>query len=177
MIVCPNCGKPVSGTARACGYCGISLVQDYFGGASPAAPHYPHTRPGSIASMILGLLAGICVIAAAMVQIAPAILPAGSGPYPYTPDVLWWARTLSMIFFGTLFFIQQIMLHGLRFSLAFDSFWLFASVFGFGLTLQGYLTQQELVFYGSLTIPLLLGIGCLLGICSCMAGILSYRRP
>ena len=45
MITCPKCGRPVSGRARRCGYCGQSLLHDYFQDAQQRADEIQDSRP------------------------------------------------------------------------------------------------------------------------------------
>ena len=55
MITCPKCGRPVSGRARRCGYCGQSLLHDYFQDAQQRADEIQDSRPsgGALAGVVL----------------------------------------------------------------------------------------------------------------------------
>lgn len=172
MISCPNCHKPVSGTARVCGYCGISIVQDYFSAEAKATEQYPSIRGGTVAAGILGVFAALAVSFAAGMQMV--LMFRGETP---APDLLFWVRMVVMVFFAVLFLVQQCVLHGLRFSLLFDSFWLFASACGLGFVLQGFLEKGAAAFYGSAASAFLLLSGCALGVLSCATGIFFYRKP
>lgn len=173
MTICPNCKKPVSG--RVCGYCGASLVENYFSSDSKATEQYPTAGTGSMAATVLGIFGGLTVLAAAAFQ-ALAAFPPGSPP-TYAPDLLWWMRLLAAVFGGALFFVQQVVLRGLRFSMVFDGCWLFASTFGMGFSLLAFLRQGAGGFYGSAAVGWLMIAGCALGMVSCVVSVLVYRSP
>lgn len=173
MTTCPNCKKPVSG--RICGYCGASLVENYFNEGTKATEQYPAAGTGSLAATVIGIFGGLTILAAAAFQ-ALAAFPPGSPP-AYTPGLEWWIRLLAAIFCGALFFVQQVVLRGLRFSMVFDGCWLFASTFGLGISLLGFLSAGAQAFYGSLAVSWLVIAGCGLSILSCLVSIIVYKRP
>lgn len=176
MIYCPNCHKPVSGRPRACGYCGFSLVQEYF----KEQPHttnevpYPSLGAGGVAAAVFGSFGALSVLGALVFQLLP--LFQGQMIIPDDLTIIWWARMLALAVLPSIYLVQQLVLHGLRFSLLFDGFWLFASVAGLGFAVQAYLAQGTNAFGGIPAVTYLLALGCILAVVSCMIGIFSYRR-
>lgn len=170
---CPNCGKPANG--RICGYCGASLVENYFSSNTKATEQYPTAGMGNMAATVIGIFGGLTILAGAAFQGLTAF-PPGSPP-TYSPGMDWWVRLLAAVFCGALFFVQQVVLRGLRFSLVFDGCWLFVSTFGLGLSLLGFLAAGSKAFYGSGAVSWLIIIGCALCVISCILGIIVYKRP
>lgn len=173
MTTCPNCKKPVSG--RFCGYCGASLVENYFNADTQATEQYPSVGTGGLAATVIGIFGGLIVLAAAAFQ-ALSAFPPGSPP-SFTPDLEWWVRLLAAVFCGALFFVQQVVLRGLRFSLVFDSCWLFLATFGLGISLMGFFAVGVSAFFGSLAVAWLLIVGCGLSVLSCLLSIIVYQWP
>ena len=56
MVTCPKCGRPVSGRARSCGYCGESLVNEYFSRTPEEELPQSERTVGALACMVLGIL-------------------------------------------------------------------------------------------------------------------------
>lgn len=173
MTRCPNCNKPAKG--RICGYCGASLVEGYFHPATKATDQYPTVNPGSLAAAVVGIFGGLVLLVAAAFQ-AISVYPPGSAPI-YFPDLSWWIQLLATVFCGALFFVQQIVLHGLRFSMLFDGIWLYLSVFGLGFALFASYQIGLETFFGSFLTSVFFLIGCTLCMISCMISIISYRKP
>lgn len=173
MTTCPNCKKPVSG--RVCGYCGASLVENFFSSDTKATEQYPTAGAGSLAATVIGIFGGLTLLAAAAFQALTAF-PPGSPP-AYSPGLDWWIRLLAAVFCGALFFVQQVVLRGLRFSLVFDGCWLFISTFGLGLSLLGFLSAGVQAFYGSAAVSWLMIAGCGLSVVSCILSVIIYRKP
>lgn len=171
--ICPNCGKPAGG--RVCGYCGASLVENFFSSETKATEQYPRAGTGSMAATVIGIFGGLTVLAGAAFQALTAF-PPGSPP-AYSPGMDWWVRLLAAVFCGALFFVQQVVLRGLRFSLVFDGCWLFVSTFGLGLSLLGFAAAGTGAFFGSAAVGWLIMAGCALSVISCVFGIIVYKRP
>lgn len=173
MITCPNCHKPVSGRPRACGYCGTSLVQEYFQAREEERP--PERTAGGVAATVLGTFGAIALLGAAALQLITLFYATDAiGFGVLTP--LWWARMLALMILTPAFLVQLLVLRGVRFSLGFDAFWLTVGVFGLGLTVQAYFDKGAVAFYDQPAIAYLLAVGCALMAISCVVSILSYRR-
>ena len=178
MVNCPKCGRPVSGRARSCGYCGASLVQDYFQGHTklePSVPEEYRVSGGGIAATTLGIFGSLALIAALVFQILALF---GFGPDALTPEINagWWIRTAAMALLPVVCLVQHIVLRGMRFSLWFDSIWLFLSTCGLVLSAVSYYQLGSRVYYGMITIPYLLVLGCALLVVSSITGIISYKK-
>ena len=84
MINCPKCGHPVSGRARSCGYCGESLVNNYFAreerhkGKDPLL-EAPAGAAG-ICAMVLGIFGCLALLAALAFQLMVMFGYGGSVP-------------------------------------------------------------------------------------------------
>lgn len=171
MTTCPNCNKPVSG--RVCGYCGTSLVANYFTQTAHAKDQYPRARAGNLAATIIGIIGALTLLAAAAVQSLDFFSAAG---FPQS-SLFWWVRLLFLVFCGALFFVQQLVLRGLRFSMFFDGCWLFFFAAAIGLCSLLMLESGSAAFSGSLPVALLLLGGS--GVCalSCIVSIIVYRKP
>lgn len=173
MTRCPNCNKPATG--RICGYCGASLVEGYFNPETKATDQYPTSNLGSLAATIIGIVGGLVLLVAAAFQ-AISVYPPGSFPI-YFPSLSWWVQLLATVFCGALFFVQQIVLHGLRFSMLFDGIWLYLSVFGIVFVLfSSYKIGLE-SFFGSLLTAIFFLVGCTLCVLSCIISIVAYQKP
>ncbi len=173
MAKCPICGKPANG--RICGYCGASLVENYFKASTKATVQYPCAGIGSLTSTIIGIIGGLILLAAAASQ-ALSVYQSGSGVISQA-EFFWWTRLLASISCGALFFVQQIVMRGLRFSILFDGVWLFLSTFGFGFSLLMLLLTGAKIFSESIIVTVLLLIGCFLCALSCIISIIVYRKP
>jgi len=96
MINCPKCGHPVSGRARSCGYCGESLVNNYFAreerhkGKDPLL-EAPAGAAG-ICAMVLGIFGCLALLAALAFQLM--VMFGYGGSVPPEIDRGWWIRTL-----------------------------------------------------------------------------------
>ena len=174
MVNCPKCGRPVSGRARRCGYCGESLLHDYFSaentvraGEAPSA--------GVTAATVLGSFGAVALVAALIFQLMVLF---GFGPEALVPELnaAWWARTMVMTVLPVVYLVQQLLLGGHRKSLLFDAVWLFFGACGLGVTLLCYLDRGAAAFYGVTAIPYLLVVGCALVTVACVTAILAYRR-
>ncbi len=173
MITCPKCDRPVSGRARACGYCGQSLVQDYFyreeTGTNPA-----RSSAGAIAGTTLGIFGCLALLAALIFHM---LVLFGHGDPDYLPEMnlVWWVRTLLMAVLPVVLLVQLLILRGVRYSMVPDCVWLFLSVAVLMVVIQAYLDTGADRFYGMAMIPYLLVVGCVLVAFGAAAGILSYR--
>ena len=180
MVICPKCGRPVSGRARACGYCGESLVQDYFrssgdpsGNLSSQDDGQPASA-GGIAAATLFLLGALVLLAALIAQMVPLFQ---SDTEIFSLGISWWVRTILLAVFPVVLFIQQLLLRGRRESMASDAVWLFLSAFSLTLVLQAYLEYgTEGAFYGVELLPYLLSAGCTLVAVAGVTAILSFRK-
>lgn len=179
QIVCPKCHKPVSGRPRVCGYCGTSLVQEYFSdhtkkAESPAREQLPESTAGGVAATVLGIFAAFSVLAALAMQVM--LLFRAEGAVPAQLDLFWWLRIAAMAMLAPIFLVQQIALRGVRYSIVFDAAWLFVAAFGLGLTMQGFLGQGGAAFYGENAIAYLTALGGSLALVSCVFGIFSVKK-
>lgn len=173
MMTCPNCKKPVSG--RVCGYCGASLVESYFRGHAKATAQYPTLKTSNLAAAIIGIFGGLVLLMAAATQILAMFSPGIE--QSVLPSMDWWGRILVTIFCGALFLIQQLVLRGLRFSMAFDGCWLFVFVTALGVSLLLFLDRGSSAFYGSTLVPWLLMAGCVLCAVSCVISVVIFQKP
>lgn len=172
MVVCPKCGRPVSGRARSCGYCGESLVTEYFSQAQPEDRKSDSVPAGAVAAMVLGVLGGLALLAALIFRLLPLF---GFWDAPIT-DVRWWVITLLMTVLPVVYLISQITLRGERFSMFPDAVSLFGSVLALSLTVQLYLMQGTVPFGGPAAVPYLLTLGCILLVVASISAILTYRK-
>ncbi|MBE6904764.1 MAG: zinc ribbon domain-containing protein [Ruminococcaceae bacterium] len=172
MVICPKCGRPVSGRARSCGYCGESLVNEYFSQAQMEEMKPASVSAGAIAAMVLGVLGGLALLAALIFRLLPLF---GFWISP-TTDVRWWVITLLMTILPVIYLITQITLRGERFSLFPDAVSLFCSVTVLSMTVQLYLMQGTQPFDGPDAIPYLLTLGCILIAVASISAILTYRK-
>ena len=159
MINCPKCGHPVSGRARSCGYCGESLVNNYF------AREERHKGKDPLLEAPAGA-AGICAM----------VLGIYGGSVPPESDREWWIRTLVLAVPSVVLLVQELILGGSRGGLLFDSFWLFASGCGLILTIQCYTGKGSGLFFDVVAIPYLLIAGCALVVISSVTSILAYKH-
>lgn len=172
MVTCPSCKKQLNGNPRSCGYCGNSLVSDYF--RQQPQERQPLSPPGTgaIAALTLGIFGSIALLSALLFQLAPLF---GYGIMPEL-NAIWWIRALSLSVGAMVYFVQIVALRGVRGSLLPDSLWLFLSACGLSLTIQAYLDQGSLCFYGLTAIPYLLVLGCSLMLVASITSILAYRK-
>ncbi len=171
MIKCPNCGKLSNG--RICGYCGASLVENYFRENERASEQYPTAGFGSVTASVIGVMGGLTMLISAGLQ-AVGVYQAGS---LLEPGIFWWACLLACIFCGALFAMQQIVLHGLRFSLFFDGVWLFVFTFGIGFFLHAFRKGEASLFFENGPALFVLAAGSVLCVVSCVASIFAFRKP
>lgn len=173
MVTCPKCGRPVSGRARSCGYCGESLVTEYFRQPEQQEPQ-PHPKTaGAIASMVLGILGALVLLAALIFRLLPLF---GFGASVETTTA-WWVVTVLMTLLPSIYLMMQISLRGERMSLLPDGVSLFCAVLVLSLVVQIYLMQGITPFAGAEAIAYLLTLGGSLVTAASIAGILSYRKP
>ena len=174
MVTCPNCGRPVAGRARACGYCGQSLVQDYFDRSqqqdTPRAPSGALT-----ASAVLGAFGVLSLLAAAVFQVLAAL---GFGPAELAPamDRAWILRTLVMAACPLAFLAERLSAGMGRVRFVWSCVWLFLATCGLLLVTQLYFDEGSGGFYGMLAIPYLLVVGCALVLVSSVCAVLGWRR-
>lgn len=175
MATCPNCGRPVSGRARRCGYCGESLLEDYFSAPGMELGGEEGPSAGATAATVLGSFGAVALIVALVFQL---LVLFGFGPEALVPslDLAWWLRTLAMTVLPVVYLVQQLLLGGHRKSLVFDAVWLFLGMCGLTATLLCYLDRGSAAFYGMTAIPYLLVVGCALVTVACVTAILAYRR-
>ena len=64
MATCPNCGRPVSGRARRCGYCGESLLEDYFSAPGMELGGEEGPSAGATAATVLGSVGAVALLVA-----------------------------------------------------------------------------------------------------------------
>ncbi len=161
MINCPKCGHPVSGRARSCGYCGESLVNNYFAreerhkGKDPLL-EAPAGAAG-ICAMVLGIFGCLALLAALAFQLMVMFGYGGAVP-------------------SVVLLVQELILGGSRGGLLFDSFWLFTSGCGLILTIQCYTGKGSGLFFDVVAIPYLLIAGCALVVISSVTSILAYKH-
>ncbi len=174
MVICPNCKRQLNGSPRRCGYCGESLVGDYF-----SRQNRPEPEPrgglagaGATAAMTLGVFGSIALLAALAFHMTPLF---GYGAPPEV-NTFWWGQTLVMTLPPVIYLVQICVLRGLRFSLLFDSVWLFVSACGLSVVAQAYIERGGGPFGGITAIPYLLTVGCSLVLAASVTGILSYRK-
>ena len=178
MINCPKCGHPVSGRARSCGYCGESLVNNYFAreerhkGKDPLL-EAPAGAAG-ICAMVLGIFGCLALLAARAFQLM--VMFGYGGSVPPEIDRNWWIRTLVLAVPSVVLLVQELILGGSRGGLLFDSFWLFASGCGLILTIQCYTGKGSGLFFDVVAIPYLLIAGCALVVISSVTSILAYKH-
>ena len=124
MATCPNCGRPVSGRARRCGYCGESLLEDYFSAPGMELGGEEGPSAGATAATVLGSFGAVALIVALVFQL---LVLFGFGPEALVPslDLAWWLRTLAMTVLPVVYLVQQLLLGGHRKSLVFDAVSLF----------------------------------------------------
>lgn len=175
MVNCPKCGKPVSGRARACGYCGESLVLDYFQKSESAESDQSILNGGSIAALVLGIFGSIALLAALVFHLL-VLFDIGSPEFIPDYTVGWWIRTLLMVLLPVIHLVQQSVLRGVRFSVIPDCFWIFAGTCALTFVMRAYLDSGSLAFYGIAAIPYLLAAGCVMVIVSSVVSILAYRK-
>lgn len=177
MVTCPNCGKPVSGRARVCGYCGESLVSDYFSGHQQARTSFEKERPGpgAIAGTTLGAFGGVSLLAVLVFHILVLCGVGEIGPLPAL-ELDWCVRTALLAILVPVYLAQMLILHGRRLSWWPDLFWLFMSVTALGVVIQGYIDQGTSLFYDVLAIPYLLAVGMILIAVGAITSIFSYKR-
>ena len=172
MVTCPKCGRPVSGRARSCGYCGESLVTDYFSRPQQDEVHDHSVTAGAIASMVLGILGALALLAALVFRLLPLF---GVGEAVQT-DTPWWIATLLMTLLPIVYLMMQITMRGERMSLIPDSVSLFCAVTALSITIQLYLMQGIAPFDGPHAIAYLLTLGCILVSVASITGILAFRK-
>ncbi|MDD4808220.1 MAG: zinc ribbon domain-containing protein [Oscillospiraceae bacterium] len=172
MVTCPKCGRPVSGRARSCGYCGESLVNEYFSRPAEEEVQDSPITAGAVASMVLGVLGVLALLSALVFR----ILPLFGFWEPVQTDTGWWVTTLLMTLLPIIYLMMQIPLRGERLSLVPDSVSLFIAVMVLSMTIQIYLMQGITPFDGPHAIPYLLTLGCILVAVASMAGILTFRK-
>ncbi len=173
MVICPKCGRPVSGRARSCGYCGESLVNEYFSQAQTGDRKPAPVSAGAIAAMVLGVFGGLILLAALVFRLLPLF---GFWVSPIT-DIRWWVITLLMTVLPVIYLITQITLRGERFSMVPDAVSLFCSVTALSMTVQLYLMRGTQPFDGPDALPYLLTLGCILVAVASISAILTYRKP
>ena len=173
MVTCPKCGKPVSGRARICGYCGESLVGDYFSGGSVGTPiNISGQEPlgaGAVSSVTLGLFGSLALLGAAAMYLVSA------GDQLTQMGVGWWLTVIPLAVLASVDLIRLLLRAALRRrgSLLGEGFWLFASVTGLSLVAQAYMDQGAVLFYGVAAIPYMLVVGCSLLAVSAATGLFS----
>ncbi len=173
MVTCPKCGRPVSGRARSCGYCGESLVNQYFSHAQPELADAPVATAGTISAMVLGVLGGLALLAALVFRLLPLF---GFWDSPST-DLRWWVITVLMTILPVSYLMTQITLRGERVSMVSDSISLLCSVTALSITAQLYLMQGTKPFGGPDAIAYLLTVGCILVAVASIVAILSFHKP
>ncbi|MEM1484551.1 hypothetical protein V6615_06675 [Oscillospiraceae bacterium PP1C4] len=175
MITCPKCGHALAGNPRCCGYCGESLVSDYFRRTEPEEPvieQLHHIGAGATAAMTLGIFGSIALLGALAFHMTALF------GYGITPemDYMWWIITLLMAVLPVVYLVQIAVLRGIRFSLLFDCVWLFLAGCGLSIVTQAYLDRGSLPFCGLVAIPYLLVVGCSLVLVASITAILSYQK-
>lgn len=178
MINCPKCGHPVSGRARACGYCGESLVNDYFAREEQRKGKDPLLEApvgaAGVCAMILGIFGCLALLAALVFQLMAMF--GYDGLIPPEINLNWWLRTLALAVPPVVLLVQELILGGSRGGMLFDSFWLFAAGCGLILTVQCYTGRGLELFFGIAAIPYLMIAGCALVVLSSVTSILAYKH-
>ena len=179
MITCPKCGRPVSGRARRCGYCGQSLLHDYFQDAQQRADEIQDSRPsgGALAGVVLSGFCGLSLILALVCHLLALFGLGPGGALAPKLDLFWWVRSALMAVVPVVSVMQTMLLLGRRASLTLDAVWLFLMACGLSVTVQAYLEMGTAAFYGLMAIPYLLIVGCALGVAASVVSILSFDRP
>ena len=180
MTNCPKCGRPVGGRARVCGYCGESLVSDYFQRAGAGAPGLAEAEEaplsgGAVAAVTLGVFAGAALVAALGFHLAVLF---GFGRWEtLTLDAAWWARTVLMSLLPPVYLGRLLALRGRGGLLAVEYGWLFLAAGGLCFTVLCYVNRGLRPFYGVTALPYLLVAGCSLGVAAQSARVLGRQNP
>lgn len=176
MVTCPKCGRSIAGNPRACGYCGASLVSNYFSQSAPALPRSmtdaPHLGAGAVASLVLGIFGAVSLLCALAFWLSPLFSAAASPP---ETTALWWAMTLVMTLFPVVYLTGLLIQHGQRVSLLFDCAWLFLAACGLSLTAQAFIDRGVSSFGGVTAIPYLLAVGCALVLVATTTAVITYQ--
>lgn len=174
MYNCPHCGRPVAGSARSCGYCGESIVTDYFS-REKQDDTYPEVGVPHVAATVLGVFGSGAVLLAMAFQMLLLFGVGGEAPAREAVDALWWVRVLAMSVLSVIFLVQQVIRRGARFSLWFDGIWMFIASCGFTFTLLAYSDGGTSAFYGSMAVAYLLVVGCGVTCLSCVTGFFASK--
>jgi hypothetical protein len=174
-MVCPNCKRDLIGSPRRCGYCGESLVKNYFQQTwKEPKENKPkrQTGPALAVSLVLGVFGVISLLFAFGFGLS---VPFGRDVTPGV-GIWWWCVTVVTALLALAYFIQICVLRGFRFSLWFDGVWLFLSACALFFTAQLYLDQGEAAFFGMNGIAYFLALGFLFICAASITSILSYQR-
>lgn len=176
LINCPKCNRPVSGRARACGYCGASLVQDYFNDEmrEVEADGGESISGGSVAAMVFGVFGAIALLVALVFQVL-LLFGYGDGQVPAI-DLMWWLRTGCLLVVPVVYLAMQLSLRGWRRSMKIDIVWLLISTAGLVFSVLAYLENTLALFSHSFASMYLVGIGFALMFFASILGILSFKR-
>lgn len=178
MTNCPKCGRPVGGRARVCGYCGESLVQEYFRKSSTSAEKSFHSSKQEsvwgFVSCLLGTVGGLLLLAAIVFHFLALY---GFGPDSLRPsmDVSWWVRAVGILLPSTAYLGRRIALGRRCGSLIGEGVWLTAASCGFAGCFLIYWGQGPDWFYGLYQIPYLCTAGFGLTIVAQLAAIGNSR--
>lgn len=172
MIKCPSCGRALTGNPRACGYCGESLVSDYFSRPAHAESLAPAPAgAGGIAAMTLGIFGCAALFGAVVLHLGALF---GYGTVPQM-TVSWWIRSFVTAVLPVVYFVQILLMRGERFSIAFDCVWLFLSGCGLAVTVQAFSEFGAAAFYDVAAAAYLLTLGTALVLAASVTSILFYK--
>lgn len=177
MITCPKCNRPVAGRARRCGWCGESLVEDYFQLKPCEEKEVLYQASfGGIMAMIFGIIGSLCLMAVLFLQINGLCGWFERMPYMVFNQT-WIVKTIILAVLCFTYLIQQLVLHGIRTSVWFDSVWLLISSAVGSLIFLEYLANGISAFYNTDVLFYLLEAGFVFIIFSSVFGILTDTKP
>lgn len=177
MAVCPECGRALHGAPRRCGYCGASLVSDYFSRPQPPARRpAPSLGAGFGAVATLGVFGSLAVLAALVLRLLALFNtqdPAWQAGLSMRPG--WWVQLVLMAALPTVYLVQTAVLQSKRFSRVFDCVWLLLASCGLSFVLQAYFDRGAAAFDGVVAVAYLLTVGCALLAVASITAILCLR--
>ena len=161
---CPKCGRPVGGRARVCGYCGESLVREYFRRPTSGngQPILVANKCGYILGLIVCLLGASGAVLLLSAEVFHLLALYGFGPEPLRPSMesTWWLRAV-MLLIPTAVYLGRRAAFGRRGgSLIGEGLWLMLAGAGLTACFLFYWDRGLEWFYGLYQIPYLVTAGC-----------------
>ena len=159
VTTCPKCGRPVGGRARVCGYCGESLIQEYFQKSAKSLPLQEERGSLGLLSCILGVAGAVFALAGAIFHLLSLY---GFGPENLRPemDLNWWIRSALGLLPVTAYLGRRLALGRRGGPLLGEGIWLALASAGLTGCLLYYFGQGSAWFYGIWQIPYLFSAGC-----------------